>query len=349
MRTMPVNGLKAKRSSNLPDKVLCADSGQVWSALAEIGRQLQILAGAHKGEGDFSAHVSPAPAQADTLSLTELTNEFLRAKARAGRSDRYLRALRYSLVKFSLGRGARPVTEITVHEVEDWLHKLKLHPRTLKGYLGDVRTLFNFGVRRNYLPRNPAAGVELPECDPAPPSLHTPDTVKTVLEFARAYDLNICRAFAVRYFAGLRTAEVERIGEEAMKPDHVEVSAANSKGARARRRRLVTIQPALRAWLALGGVLPAPPANGRRMLEFMRAMATRGVTWPHNVTRHSFASYHLAAFQNAGKTALEAGHTEQILFANYREIVTPEQAKEFWSITPCRLSARSIKVAVIES
>ena len=45
-------------------------------------------------------------------------------------------------------------------------------------------------------------------------------------------------------------------------------------------------------------------------------------------------SYHLAEFQSAGKTALEAGHTEQILFNHYRELVTKEDAAAFWSIVP---------------
>ena len=276
--------------------MLCAKSGQAWSALAEIGRQLQILADAQKGEGDFSARSLRIYDVSDVLTLTELTNEFLRAKARAGRCDRYLRALRYSLVKFSLGRGARPVTEITVHEIENWLHDLNLQPRTLKGYLGDVRTLFNFGVRRNYLQRNPAAGVELPVCEPAPPSLHAPETVRTVLEFASFYDLDICRALAVRYFAGLRTAEVERVGEDALREDFLEVSAA--------------LCPRLRR------------TDGGCWNSCER--------WPHNVTRHSFCSYHLAKFQNAGKTALESGHTEQVLFSNYREMVTPRASEEFW-------------------
>ncbi len=197
--------------------------GQGWSALAEIGRQLQILASAHTGEGAFSVHALRS-AMPDVLTLTELINEFLRAKARAGRSERYRRALRYSLVKFAHGRGRLAVTEITVHEIESWLDKMNLQPRTLKGYLGDVRTLFNFGVRRNYLPRNPAAGVESPVCDDAPPSIHAPEQARAVLEFARAYDSDICRALAVRYFAGLRTSEVERIGEESLMPDFVEVS-----------------------------------------------------------------------------------------------------------------------------
>lgn len=328
MRTNVDSGLMDQQPANLSADVLC---GQSWSALAEIGRQLQRLAQAHLGQGSFSAQPAFLHTSSPSLTLSELTNEFLRAKARAGRSDRYLAALHYSLAKFSLGRGKRELASLTTREIEDWLDGLKLKPRTLQGYLGDVRTLLNFAVRRNYLAHNPARGVEPPVFEPAPPSLHTPSQARIVLNFAREYDPHICRALAVRYFAGLRTSEVERITEADVRGHHIEVTAANAK---TRRRRLVTIQDALRAWLALGGELPAPPANGRRMLEFMRALAGQGVLWPGNVTRHSFVSYHLAQFQNAGRTALEAGHTEQMLFAHYRELVTPEAAMEFWAIRP---------------
>ena len=58
------------------------------------------------------------------------------------------------------------------------------------------------------------------------------------------------------------------------------------------------------------------------------------VDWVHNATRHSFVSYHLAEFENAGKTALEAGHSETMLFAHYRALVTPAAAKEYWAILP---------------
>jgi hypothetical protein len=65
-----------------------------------------------------------------------------------------------------------------------------------------------------------------------------------------------------------------------------------------------------------------------------QAVKESGVNWPQNVTRHSFVSYHLAQFQNAGKTALEAGHSEQMLFNHYRELVTSDEAAAFWAITP---------------
>jgi integrase len=51
--------------------------------------------------------------------------------------------------------------------------------------------------------------------------------------------------------------------------------------------------------------------------------------------RHSFASYHLAHFQDAAKLALELGHTKQeLLFQHYQELVTPEVAAKYWDIRP---------------
>ena len=103
--------------------------------------------------------------------------------------------------------------------------------------------------------------------------------------------------------------------------------------AKTRQRRLVTIQPNLRAWLELGGRLPLKIAN-IRMAEVANAVRAVGIPWPRNAPRHSFCSYHLAHFQNAGKTALEAGHTEAMLFRNYRALVTPDLAKRYWEIFP---------------
>jgi integrase len=135
------------------------------------------------------------------------------------------------------------------------------------------------------------------------------------------------RFLAVRYFAGLRASEAAALDEKEIGKRFIEVTAAKAK---TRRRRLVTIQPNLRAWLALGGVLPLHQVNNR-----LRALTRQiGSPWPKNAPRHSFCTYHLAKWQNAGKTALEAGHTEQMLFQHYREIVTPEVADRFWNVLP---------------
>jgi integrase len=298
-------------------------SGDVARALAQASAALLAVANAFNGEGNFCALPSPSPG----LSVTAAINEFLLAKARAGKSDRYLRALRNSLSKFADGRGRTSISLVSHGEIEKWLDEHDWMPRTQLGYLSDVRTLFNFHVRRGNVSHNPANAVENPVCEDAPPSIHAPETVRAVLEAARRWDLNLCRSLAIRYFAGIRTSEAAALKEREIGAEFIEVTAAKSK---TRRRRLVEIQPCLKAWLALGGSVEFGDYGNRSRLFYKAS----GLVWPHNVTRHSFVSYHLAKFQNAGKTALEAGHTEQMLFSNYRELVTCQAAQSFWEIRP---------------
>ena len=276
-------------------------------------------------------YLSPSLSPEPGYTLAQLEKDFLGAKARIGRSDRYLRALRVSLRSFSKGRGQTPIENITVTEIETWLDKSDWAARTKKGYLSDVRTMFNFALKRNLMQRNPAAAVENPVVESGPPAIHTPDQVRAVLDFARSYDLDICRCLAVRYFAGLRSSEAERLLEAHIRDGFIEVTAALAK---TRRRRLVAVQPNLAEWLKLGGKLPLHDLSNTWRLFRTALKQTHGLEWAHNVTRHSFVSYHLAQFGNAGKTALEAGHSEQMLFSNYRELVTPAAAAAYWEIRP---------------
>lgn len=295
-------------------------------AFARAGKAFTDIAGILQGKPDSRLEQVVCPSW---MSSTELVNEFLLTKARANRSDRYLRQLRVSLKSFVNGRCHVPIDQVRTPEIEGWLRKREWAPKTARGYLSDVRTLFNFAVKRGYLLRNPAAAVELPPtAADFKIEVHAPDQVREVLETARHADLDVCRHLAVRYFAGLRSAEAHRIRESDLKLEQglLEVPAVKSK---TRARRLVTIQPNLRAWLDLGGELRAVgDMTIRRIIRLSK------VPWVHNATRHSFVSYHLAQFKKTNETALEAGHTEQMLFAHYRAIVTPAAAAEFWSILP---------------
>lgn len=285
---------------------------------------VQLLAAVRAG-GTF-APSSPAVGSAP-LTLAELCNQFLEAKLNANRSDNYLDLLIKELRSFARGRESRPVVSISSTEIEDWLHGQLWSDRTKKGRLATIRTVFEWGVKRQYLAVNPAAGVDVPYVSTAPPGIHTPEQVRHVLETARAQDRTVMRVMAIRYFAGLRTSEAVALEESEIGAKFIEVTAAKSK---TRRRRLVPVVPTLAAWLKLGGELPLRQVDARLRAIILAA----AVPWPRGVTRHSFVTYHLAEHQNAGKTALIAGHSEQILFNHYRELATPETAKAFWSVLP---------------
>jgi integrase len=151
---------------------------------------------------------------------------------------------------------------------------------------------------------------------------------------------------AIGTFAGLRRAELERLDwqEVDLQSGLIEVTARKAKSAR---RRFVRIQPNLAKWLQSYTQLSGnvTPPSYRVLLEAARA--TAGIEqWPPNALRHSFASYHLARFNDAAALALELGHTNSnLVFQHYRQLVKPKQAERYWKIAPAAASKKVIQFA----
>lgn len=247
------------------------------------------------------------------------------------RSDRYLRQLRVVFRGFSRGRSTLPIADLTAEAVGEWAESGGRSNYTRRTYLADVRAFLDWCRRRGWCHDNVAAEVRVPRViDTRAPSVHTPEQVRTILEAARVADLDICRHLSIRYFAGLRTSEAMQMTEADIRRGE-SILVVPARVAKTRRRRIVRICPTLHAWLDLGGTL-----RGIRPETIRLVIRSTGIQWPPNVTRHSWCSYHLATHESAAKTALEAGHSETMLFAHYRALVTPTSAKEFWAIEPTK-------------
>lgn len=195
-----------------------------------------------------------------------------------------------------------------------------------------LRTAFSFALARNYCVDNPAAKTAKAK------EIEGTVGILTVAETARlleAADAELVPFIAIGAFAGLRRAELERLdwSELDFESGLITVQAVKAKSAR---RRFVKIRPNLASWLTTyaahrGAVTPC---NCRKMLEATRTAA--GLKqWPSNALRHSFASYHLAHFNDAAALALELGHTDAgLVFQHYRQIVKPKDAEKYWNLMP---------------
>lgn len=63
--------------------------------------------------------------------------------------------------------------------------------------------------------------------------------------------------------------------------------------------------------------------------------ATARVPHPHNCLRHSFATYHVAAYKDAGKTAYLLCHRNQDeLYEHYKGNAKEEAGRTYWTLTP---------------
>lgn len=251
------------------------------------------------------------------VSVVKLAEELIAAKCKDGRSEIYLRDLRNILAIFSRDFGDHPIAGITVEEMDNWLRELPGSPKTRTNFRANIGVLFSYATKRRILDFNPVLHTAKPKLPDNPPEILSVEQLRALLEAANQKTPDVLPMLAIGAFAGLRDAEIKRLdwSEVNQTRGYIEVTGAKAKSAR---RRIVPIQPNLAAWLgAFSGMTGALlPRGYRSSIEQTRKAA--GLTkWPNNGLRHSFASYRLAACQDAPRVTSELGHTSpQMLYSN---------------------------------
>jgi integrase len=264
--------------------------------------------------------------------VAHVVKEMLASKKHDNLRPRYLSDLRVRLTRFAEAFGERKIASITAGEIDSWLRSLQVKPVTRNTIRLRLGVLFAYAAQRGWCQENPIAKVRKIRASASSIGILTPEQFAKVLEAASEQTLPY---WLLGAFAGLRRAETERLEWKDIHFDSalIEVPALKAKTAS---RRFVQIQPNLAAWLepyANRSGKICPP-NLRKLLEADRTGAGLK-TWPLNGLRHSFASYHLAHFQDSAKLALELGHTSQdLIFRHYRELVQPAEAAKYWQIMP---------------
>jgi integrase len=274
--------------------------------------------------------------------------ELLAARRAAGRSEVYCCGVDGRLERFAAGFGERMVEGVAAKELDEWLAGLGVGPYTRNTYRRDLRTLFSFCVKRGYATRNPAAATEIAKLVDKPAGILNVDEATRLLEACPGVALPYV---AIGLFAGVRPAEMEKLDwqEIDLKAGLIEIKAHKAKTAR---RRLVNIEPVLKAWLKAHVQTAGPLATPAILESVAKAKRSAGFgtpgtetkeereagamlkRWPHNALRHSFGSYWLAKHQDAAALSLQMGNTPEIIFAHYRELVRPADAKRFWQLIP---------------
>lgn len=276
-----------------------------------------------------------------SCTASELVAELLRVKTADGASERYLSDLRSRLGMFATCFNGKPVAEIAGQEVDEWLRTLAsvgsgklVAPTTRNNFRRVLVVAFNFARERGYCTDNPAETSAKAKEIETPVGILTPEATARLLESCPA---ELVPFVAIGAFAGLRRAELERLdwSEVDLQSGLIQVTASKAKSAR---RRFVKIRENLAAWLRprVRASGPVAPGNYRELLDMARESAGME-DWPQNALRHSFASYHIARFNDAAALALEMGHTNSnLVFQHYREVVKPKDAKRYWEIKPAK-------------
>lgn len=278
-----------------------------------------------------------------------LVEELLKLKETQNLSDDYLRTLR------RLRRFGRDF-DINAHEldfrmIQDYIGSMEnlngnpSVPRTKQNYWKLINTLIKFGVKRKSISPEllkEVKEVDLPKDDPREITIWTPSEFSEMLNATRP---EIIPTLVLGGFAGIRTAEINRLDWSDIDFEEKLIKVAASK-AKTRSPRYIPLCDAAVAWLKsyasrTGKVAYYAETNkyaAAVMSDVQTAREQKGYfsvpEWRRNALRHSYISYRLAEIQNAHQVALEAGNSENIIFKNYRELVTKKQAQRWFSIFP---------------
>ncbi|MHC5066928.1 MAG: tyrosine-type recombinase/integrase, partial [Planctomycetota bacterium] len=264
--------------------------------------------------------------------VPDVVAELMTVREQDGASKAYLGQLRTTLNRFA-DQFPNQITTVTAADIDGWLRGLGIAPGTRNSMLRCIKVLFSFAKNRSYLPADrstEAEKVALVKVKRDDPAIFTPDQFSKLLDAAEP---DLIPILAIGGFAGIRMAELDRLDWTAVDLDRriIEIRAGQAKTAS---RRIVPITDNLATWLE-----PLPRTGKvvrtNKLHRKVSALAKEcGLEWPRNVLRHSFITYRIAAVQSAEQVALEAGNSPDVIFKHYRELVTEDQAGEWFGIRP---------------
>ncbi len=262
------------------------------------------------------------------MSLAAAVHTYLAKKESESLRDLSLKQIRWKLGMLTEHFGDEKCNTITPTRLEQWFSERKWARSTIDGVIAKIGPFFTWCVREGYCEGNPCKAVKRPMGDDSPPAIFTPSEARKLLLTALKTDPGMIPYLAIGLFAGVRPLEIQRLQQQDITDRYIEITAAKAK---TRQRRLVSLSDNLKEWIALGRDL----ALTNKPKRLARVLHIAELEWKPDIMRHSFASYHLAMYRSADKTAFELGHRDsKMLFSHYRELVTQEAAQAYWAIRP---------------
>lgn len=244
-----------------------------------------------------------------------------------------LDALLPALGELHLGKVTADMLRPILASLKDRKGKGEASSTTKRNYRKDWNTFFKRAVREKWIQENPVETI-------TPPKLVWKEAAVFTLEqafrfFQAARNSPIGARLAVEAFAGLRVSSSARLAENEIRREEGGIELPAGKHKLEKRYFVEGFPENLFAWLDL-------PDQRWDISESTydqykaRVFAVAGLKNPGNVLRHSFCTFHIAAFRDASKTATLLTHRNPtMLYQHYRgKGVTHKEGKAYFQITP---------------
>ncbi len=281
------------------------------------------------------------------IRFDEAIPRFLDGKESEGVRSRTLVQLKSTMTRFGHFTENAPVHEIGVAEVEEFLRSLRgrdgVSPASQKTWNNSRAELSSFfswcaDPRRRWISENPVKQVvKFRKIDRDLPKILSVEKAAELMAHVERFKKGrLTRYFTLALFAGLRSGPGGEIHKLAASPERdqlidlergvIQITPAISKTGQ---KRQIAIRPNLRSWLEFSNPVILPSNYDRDLKDLRRAFGLS-----HDILRHSFISYHVAAFRSIGDAAIEAGNSEAVTKRHYLNLATQAEGKAFWEISP---------------
>jgi integrase len=303
---------------------------------------MEEWASARKLAGEFSISEAVrihAASRANLLvvkAVKDVAEEFVTSRRHRGLSEHYVNNCRDYSNRFC-EKFDRNIADITVKEINAYLAGLKgLGPVSKNCHRRCLVTMFDFARRQGCLNPERKTAAALSETFKVPETAIEIFTTEEMERLLQSSNARMLPFVAIGAFAGIRSAEIQRLDWEDVKWDRGFIELLGSK-AKTAARRLVPLSENLKEWLApwreaTGRIVQISDSSGSLGDIAVKAQIPGG--WRQNGLRHSYISYRVALTGDVPRTALESGNSPKVIFRNYREVVDEESAKAWFSIKP---------------
>lgn len=218
-------------------------------------------------------------------------------------------------------------------------------PKTYNSHLLYLKTFFNWCCKEeiNYLVRNPIKSVAFKPEPWEEPEYMKPQDVKRLFRLLEAHKTerpDMLAYAVVSFFCGSRTVEILRMAEEedAAKINIADemIRIAKGKGFQlGRRPRAFHIEPTALAWMKSFDFLTAIKGVTRTSQKDIYDMArANGIPVFQNCGRHTFITYHVAAYGDPTKTQAIVGTSEKMRADNYCGLASKADGEAYFRIMP---------------
>jgi len=305
--------------------------GGAAEALAESLKKLGDMAALHDAVKFYAERHKKIT---DKL-VSDVVAELYAKKKSEKMSVRYLQDIRSRLQNKFAKKFVCNIGSITTPMIQAWLDSLNCESQhTYKNLRTLLNLLFVFAKNRGYAVDNQISEVERATIrDTDEVGIYKPAEISKLLTAATP-DFLPC--VAIGAFAGLRSAEIERLewSDIDLASKLITIRKIVAKTAS---RRFVPISNNLLVWLVpyakhVGKVWTGTHDGYYETQQKISSKAEVG--WVHNGLRHSYASYRFAEIYDSGRIAGEMGNSASVVNKHYKELVKPAEAAEYFAVKP---------------